>query len=475
MGSVTKTRLLVSQSDEKLLGLAQHGCEVAFETLARRYRRPLLRHCRQLCLSEERAQEVLQRTFCEAWSRLQGQTQPVELQSWLRGIAQRMAAEAICPPSSVPLQRGDALGAEPIALDASLSDGAPRPEEVLALRGALAAISPLPQRSQVFMHGQNGNNLHVPVEDGFDIADSAVRGLLGRVRRGISALTPPPLLAWLAGRAAQGGAGSERIAELGAGGGAAGLTGLAVKGGIAALSAGVAITGAVIATSQHSHGSHAAHRVVAVSGAWPGVAAGAGGSGPAGAGAGDGYGAAGSRIEHRRERRTQRSGTPRSHTRLPRSGSGESSVAAAPPTTKSTTKSSPAGGGVSASSPAAAAPQASGAAQQSSTGSGQAAGGAGSQASGGGSATPPAGASGSGQPSGSGQSSGSGEASGSGGTSKGGGIGVQVSVETGSGGQTSSSGSGGSTSGGSQSGGTGVGVSISLEPIGSVGVHISLP
>jgi hypothetical protein len=443
MGSAIKT-LLVSQSDEKLLELAQHGCEVAFQTLARRYRRPLLRHCRQLCLLEDQAQEVLQRTLSEAWNGLQGQTQPVELAPWLRQIAQAMASEAIGPADSAP---------------------SPRPEEVLALRGALAANSPLPLRSQVFMQGRNGNKSQQPVEDAFDLTNSAVRGLLGRTRRGISALTPPPLLAWLAGRAVQSGAGSERIAELG-GGGAAGLTGLAVKGGIAALTAGVAITGAVIATSRHQHGTPAGHRVVAASGAGTGSADGVGGSGPPGAGSGYGT-AASSRSGRRRETRTQRL---RAHLLRSRGGS---SAAAGRPASGSTgtshgSSSHPTAGGAPASSPAAA-PQASGAAEQPSAGGGRAAGGgSGTEASGGGgSATPPQG--------GSGQPSGSGEQSGSGSSSKGGGIGVQVSVETGSGSQSSSSGSGGSTSSGSQSQGTGVGVSISLEPVASVGIHISLP
>jgi DNA-directed RNA polymerase specialized sigma24 family protein len=463
MGSAIKT-LLVSQSDEKLLELAQHGCEVAFQTLTRRYRRPLLRHCRQLCLLEDQAQEVLQRTLTEARNGLQGQTQPVELAPWLRQIAQAMASEAIGPADSAPAQLGDGLAAEPApSFDTSLSDGAPRLEEVLALRGALAAISPLPQRSQVFMHGRNGNKSQQPVEDAFDLANSAVHALLGRARRGISALTPPPLLAWLASRAVQSGAGSERMLELG-GGGAAGLTGLAVKGGIAALTAGVAITGAVIATSRHQHGAPAGHRVVAASGAGTGSADGVGGSGLEGAGSG--YGAAASSGSgHRHQTRTQRS---RAHLH------GGSSLALTRPTNGSTgashgSSSHSAAGGAPASSPAASAPQASGAAEHSSAGGGQpAGGGAGTEASGGGgSATPPQGSSG--------QPSGTGEQSGSGGSSKGGGIGVQVSVETGSGSQSSSSESGGSASGGSQSGGTGVGVSISLEPVGSVGVHISLP
>lgn len=414
MASAIKTRLLVSQSDEKLLELAQHGCEVAFETLARRHRRPLLRHCRQLCLLEDQAQEVLRRTFAAAWSGLQGQTQPVELQSWLREIAQRTAAAP--------------------APDAALADPAPASEDALALRGALAAISPLPQQSRVFVRGRNGDKSREPVADALNIADGAFGGLVERVRRGISALTPPPLLAWLAGRAAQGGAASERVAELG-GGGAAGL-GLAVKGGIAALSAGVAITGAVIATSTHPHRSPAGHSVVAARALAPGAGPVADQSGPVRVSAGRG---ARPRVLLRRR------GVERTHpskARLLRSHSG-SSVAAAPSESTGAPHARP-----SAPAAAVAAPQAAGAAQRPAAGSAQTpVGGAETQAPGGSSpsSSPP---SGSGAPSESGQS---------------GGAGVQVSVQT------------SSTSSESRSGGTGVGVSVSLEPVISVGVHISLP
>ena len=42
---------LTAQSDQQLLALVREGHERAFETLVRRYRRPLLRYCRRMHLS----------------------------------------------------------------------------------------------------------------------------------------------------------------------------------------------------------------------------------------------------------------------------------------------------------------------------------------------------------------------------------------------------------------------------------------
>jgi DNA-directed RNA polymerase specialized sigma24 family protein len=448
-----KTRLLGSRSDETLLELAQLGSRAAFEALVNRHSRSLLRHCRQLCLSEESAQEALRRTLSEAWSGLGGEPRLDELRPWLHRIAERMAAYAMCAPGSSPAVGCDSPAAEAaLGLQRSRSDGAPRPDEVLALRGALAAISPARGDSEVLVHRTDGNKTEVLVEDVFEIADNAVHGLIGRVRKGISALTPPPLLAWALGRAAQdSGGGGERIAELGAGG-AAGLTGLAVKGGIAALSAGVLITGAVIAQSRHSHGSGASPRSApttegrAVADARRPVSAAT--VSLRGAGVESAAALRRHRSDSRRSRALSRPSAvlgPRSTQATPAPASGAPSAAKGAP-----------------SSSYIAPPHAGSAGQQPSAGASQATGGEGSSEGAAGSSG------GSGQPSGAGGGS----------ASRGGGIGVQVSVETGSGQQTSTgagASSSGSTSGESQTQGAGVGISVSLEPLGSVGVHVSLP
>src|ERR1700691_5861691 len=101
-----------------------------------------------------------------------------------------------------------------------------------------------------------GGHSHERVARELGITDGAVRGLLYRaratLRTALTALTPPPLLALLAGRADQSGLAPERLGELAAGGGAAGLGGLLVKGGVAAITAGTLITGAAVVHIQGS-------------------------------------------------------------------------------------------------------------------------------------------------------------------------------------------------------------------------------
>jgi DNA-directed RNA polymerase specialized sigma24 family protein len=464
MGSAIKTRLLGSQSDEKLLELAQLGSRAAFEALVNRHRRLLLRHCRQLCLSEERAQEALQRTLSEAWSGLGSEPQSEELRPWLHRIAGRMVADAMSAQGS-----STAVGCVSPDVEAAFGlrraqpAGDPSPAEVLALRGALAAIAPVRGRGEVLVHRTDGNKTEILVEDAFEIADSAVRGLVRRVRRGISALTPPPLLAWAMGRVAQdSGGGGERIAELGAGG-TAGLTGLAVKGGIAALSAGVAITGAVVAQSGHSrdfaaphHSAPAATRIAAAQATPPARAA--------------TVGAPGGRVSSGTASRRHAVDLQRSLALRRTSGTHASrSTSTRTSSTAPASGAKPAAGGAPAGSHVAVAETQSAGQQSSTTSASQSS--SASQPSGSGGSTEST-TSSSSSSGGGGQTS---EAT-SGSSSEGGGIGVQVSVETGAGKTSVGVGSsGGSSSGGSQSQGTGVGISVGLGPLGSVGVHVSLP
>ncbi|MFZ2051145.1 MAG: sigma factor, partial [Solirubrobacteraceae bacterium] len=196
MGTAIKTRLLGSQSDEKLLELARDRSQTAWQTLARRHHGLLLRHCRGLCLSEEMAQEVVRRALSEAWRGIEAGVQPRELRPWLHRIAHWIAVEELEITGLLPGREG---GAGAPGQSGAVVDGAPKPDELLALRGALRAMTPDRSREGIVVHRSNGNKAKVVAEDAFEFTDSAVRGLLGRARRGISALTPPPLLAWAMG------------------------------------------------------------------------------------------------------------------------------------------------------------------------------------------------------------------------------------------------------------------------------------
>lgn len=443
MGTAIKTRLLSSQSDEKLLELARDRSQSAWQTLSRRYQGLLLRYCRQLCLSEEMAQEVARTALSDARRGIEAGAKPPQMRPWLHEIAHRIAVQEL-GDAGLPAQ-GDAVASgAPLLQSRAIVDGAPTPDELLALRGALSAMSSDRGREEgIVVHRSNGSKVKV-AEDAFAFTDSAVRGLLGRARRGISALTPPPLLAWAMGRAAEGGAPSERMVELGTSGGAASLAGLALKGGLAAITAGVAIGGAVIAHSSGGLAPHPRSHGVSPQASVEGASA------PAQA-----LGDVGAVVQHD------------SGTRLAAHADGSRAVALEPgqASSPSAETSHPSVTPTSAESPSMASPSSEQSAAtdppSSTTGT------AGASVS---TASASAPASAQSPPTQSG-----GETAG-----HGTGIGVQVSAGSGSG-QQAPGGSGGggsaqSTSSSSEaSKGIGIGISVSLEPLGSVGVHVSLP
>lgn len=257
MSPSIKSRLLATQSDERLMVLVREGHEAAFEALVHRYRKPLLRYCRSLCLCEAHAEEALQQALLNAWIALRRGAEVRELRPWLYRVAHN---------ASVNAMRGDRLRrVEPLGEDheqiVARRGGPSSLDELLALRDALAGMAALPrmQREAIVRTTVAGHS-HEEVASALGITEGAVRGLLYRarasLREGLSAITPGSLLAWVASAGATGSSSGERMAELAAGGGAAGL-GVAIKGGIVAITAGVAITGAVMA---HGDASHAGRR-----------------------------------------------------------------------------------------------------------------------------------------------------------------------------------------------------------------------
>jgi RNA polymerase sigma factor (sigma-70 family) len=247
-----KSRLLATQSDERLVALVRAGQEPAFEALVHRYRKPLLRYCRRICLSEARAEEVLQQTLMNAWVALGRDCEVREVRAWLYRIAHNAALNAIRAERATvagTIAAGEIHGGQQAA--AATAVGAADLDHVLALRDALAGMAELPQmQREVIVRTAVGGHSHTEVASALGITADAVRGLLYRaratLREGVTAVTPAPLLAWAARAGEAPMSRSERIAELAAGG-TAGLTGLAVKSAAVAITTGVAITGSVIA------------------------------------------------------------------------------------------------------------------------------------------------------------------------------------------------------------------------------------
>ena len=131
-------RVLAAQSDERLAELVRQGHEVAFEALAKRYRRRLLRYCRRLGLGDAGAEDVVQQALLQAWLALAAGREVRHIRAWLFRIAhnaasnarRRIAAWQVC--LSDP---GDARSA--LALEMYL-------ERVVAARSALGEVAALP-------------------------------------------------------------------------------------------------------------------------------------------------------------------------------------------------------------------------------------------------------------------------------------------------------------------------------------------
>lgn len=245
MSPAVSVRLLLTQSDARLVAFARAGHERAFEALVQRYRRPLHNYCRRLLLSNERAEDALQQALLQAWLALRAGTEVGDVRPWLYRIVHNAAVNAL-----------RVSGYDYCKLNESLS-GADAPQEDLdrriAVREALAGLAALPemQREALLRTAVEGRT-HQQVARDLGLSENALRGLVYRarstLRAAVGALTPSPFVSWALG-ATRGTPVVERLAELGAGGGSAGLAGLLMKGGAVAVTASVLAGG--IVTGHH--------------------------------------------------------------------------------------------------------------------------------------------------------------------------------------------------------------------------------
>ena len=246
MSPSVSARLLSTQSDARLVAFARAGHERAFEALVRRYRGPLLGYCRRLLLSEERAEDALQQALMQAWLALRAGTEVHNAKAWLYRIVHNSALNAL-----------RVSGYDYCTLNESLS-GADAPQEDLdrriAVREALAGLAALPemQREALLRTAVEGSS-HREAARELGVSEPALRGLVYRARATLraaaGAFVPGPVVSWALG-AGSGTQMGERVAEVGVGGGGAGVAGLLMKGGTMAVTAGV-LAGSVAAVHVH--------------------------------------------------------------------------------------------------------------------------------------------------------------------------------------------------------------------------------
>jgi RNA polymerase sigma factor (sigma-70 family) len=240
MTPLLSTPLLRAQSDRRLTALAAAGHDRAFEEIVERYRRPLQRYLRRL-LSEALAEDVLQATFVRAWQALRVGTEVRDLRPWMYRIAHNQALNAL-------RAAGSALPETPGVLAVSTEVEVERREE---LRETLDGIGALPDRQRAALLAVAvADRPHADVAAELGLSDGALRQLLLRARTALraaaTAITPYPVVTWLASGQDVSAA---RVAEVAAG---AGGTGVAMKAGAALLAAGAVVAGAPALRDEHA-------------------------------------------------------------------------------------------------------------------------------------------------------------------------------------------------------------------------------
>jgi RNA polymerase sigma factor (sigma-70 family) len=232
--------VLSTQSDERLVDLVRAGSEPAFETIVERYRRALMRYVSRL-LPPERAEDVVQQSFVNAYEAMHRDGADLTLKPWLYRIAHNTALNALRD-----------RGLQHDELDERI-DGVERPDQALeraqGLRDVLVAVQALPdrQRDAIVLRELEGRS-YEEIALALGVTDGAVRQLLNRARNSLraaaAAATPMPLLTRLAS-ADSADPVSTRVAEM-VGIGAAGGGALVAKVCATALVTSAVVAGVVV-------------------------------------------------------------------------------------------------------------------------------------------------------------------------------------------------------------------------------------
>src|SRR6478752_9343592 len=133
------TVLLRTQSDERLVALAQAGHERAFEAIVERYRRPLLRACRRV-LPEARAEDAVQQALVAAWNGISRGDEVRDLRPWLYRIAHNTALNQLRVSGYDYAELREALRIGPAPQDEI--------ERRSVVRQTLAGLAELPERQR---------------------------------------------------------------------------------------------------------------------------------------------------------------------------------------------------------------------------------------------------------------------------------------------------------------------------------------
>jgi RNA polymerase sigma factor (sigma-70 family) len=238
--------LLSTQSDERLVDLVRAGSEAAFDAIVARYRGQLLRYCGAI-VGRERAEDVVQQTFVNAFTAMNKDESELNLKPWLYRIAHNGSLNALrdrgLREEQLDTERdtqvlGQAVPAQP-------QQELERRDEIAAVFAAVEDLPPR-QRDAIVLRELEGRS-YDEIAAALGVGGGSVRALLHRARNSVraaaTAITPVGLLLRIPPAGTEAGESvAARVAELtaGVGAGAAGskvaatvlVTG-AVAGGVA--------------------------------------------------------------------------------------------------------------------------------------------------------------------------------------------------------------------------------------------------
>ena len=250
MTAVLSATILQTQSDQRLVELARTGNERAFEALVRRHRRALVAYSRRLTPSGTGAEDAVQQALLLAWVGLRrSDTEVRNPRAWLHRIVHNVVVSNLRRPNAVVMSlEGEAgtAAAESVF------------EHRLAAREALKGLAALPDlQRQVMLSTALEGRSHEEIAESYGLSLGAVRGLIYRARATLraaaAALVPAPLVNWVARpQPGAGGATSNMLDVMAAGGGSVGLAGALVKGSAVVLGIGAIATAAGVAPTSPS-------------------------------------------------------------------------------------------------------------------------------------------------------------------------------------------------------------------------------
>ena len=220
------------QSDKRLVELLRGGIDSAFDAIVQRYRSPLLRYAGRM-VGPDRAEDIVQETFMNAYKSLRQDDRPMQLKPWLYRVAHNVALDGL---------RQEKVTFE--QLDENY-DGVRQPPDHLEQKEQLfnlvARMRALPERQRIALvlrelEGRSSEEIARELDEGIPETRQLVHRAREKLRNGVGALIPLPLLFKLrtlgaGGRSAA--AGSQQAGQA--------LAGTGVKAGLAKLGATVAI------------------------------------------------------------------------------------------------------------------------------------------------------------------------------------------------------------------------------------------